>query len=196
MQLLVSIQDFFLFLSLYWLIFNVLDRKLPNAAALRKPPKWNWKGIWKWNRCRGSSATQERSPSTSPCHSWAWAMPRRENGCTRDMQISRAKEQLSAFLVPVGKATAPNVWSREFHSSLRWEKDMVCARNGKSCNRLHQTVSPTPRCEEIHFLRVLANVYWSAFQNVSWFLLLPEAHCFPSSGLFVFVGVFHVGREG
>lgn len=172
--------------------------RMPNTVALRKTPKWNQKGIWEWDRCPGCNATQERSPSTSPCHSWAWAVPRRENGqrLHKGLQTPGVKEQLSTGLVPVCKATVPNVHSKNLHSSLKWEKDMVCARNGKSCKRLHQSPFSTPRCEEIHFLRVSANVYWSAFQNISWFLLLPEAHFFLSSGLFVFVGVFHIGREG
>lgn len=80
-------------------------------------------------------------------------------GCTRDMQTSGVKEQLSTGLVPVCKATVPNVHSKNLHSSLKWEKDMVCARNGKSCKRLHQSPFSTPRREEIHFLRVSANVY-------------------------------------
>lgn len=165
--------------------------KMSNPVALRKPPKLNWKGVWRWDRCPGSSATQERSPSTSPCRSWAWAMPRRGKGQRLHKGRANIRGKRAARHMPGTKSHS----SKKLHSSLKWEKDMVCARNGKSCNRLHQSVSSTPRCEETHFLRVLANVYWSAFQNVSWFLLLPEALFFPSSGLFVLVGVFHRGRE-
>lgn len=178
--------------------------KMPNTVALRRPPKWNWKGIWKWDSVLVWDSVLAQVPPRRgpPAHHLVTAEPeqcpggRMGRGCTRDMQTSGVKEQPSTCPVPVCKATAANMFSKNLHSSLKWEKDMVSARNGKSCNMLHQSVFSTPRCEEIHFLGVSANVYWSAFQNVSWFLVLPEAHFFPSSGLFVFAGLFHIGREG
>lgn len=72
---------------------------------------------------------------------------------------------------------------------------MVCAKNGEWFNKAHHRgFLHLNMQKETHFLSVLAKVYGSTFQSDSWFLLLPEAHFFPSAGV-VFGGGFHAGGK-